>query len=216
MSTTTTQTTMSITRALASLKALDAKINRAISTTELIGVTKGLNSSCILINGSMDVEAKSKEIESGYKSIMDMIAQRESIKSKVMKSNATTEVKVGNLTMTVAEAIERKNSIEYKKTFLSQIKAQAIRAQQLFQSQQNELEAQVENAERAYAGKDRKIDASELETVTKPIINKNKPALLDPLDLLEKVKLLTSEVEDFLENVDYALSESNALTTIEI
>lgn len=212
----TEQKTISITRALASLKSLDSKIEKALSKIELITLTKGEENFKVLHKGSMTVEQKEKEIKENYQSLKDLITQRSLIKSKVMESNSKTKVKIGNQVMTVAEAIEQKNSISYKQTLLSHMKQQSTVTEHSYQLYQKELNTQIENAITAYAGKDRKISSEEVEVVTKPLKTKSNPEVLDPLNLNSLIKSLTTEVEDFLENVDYALSESNAITTIEL
>ena len=40
--------------------------------------------------------------------------------------------------------------------------------------------------------------------------------MIDPCKLSDKIKALEDEIEEFEANVDFALSESNALTQIEV
>ena len=49
---------------------------------------------------------------------MDLISRRNKIKSAIIMSNAKTVVEVAGKQMTVAEAIDKKSSIEYEKELL--------------------------------------------------------------------------------------------------
>lgn len=57
-------------------------------------------------------------MQASYDKVMGLISYRHKIKALVVQSNACTKVIVGKEEMTVAEAIERKQSIQYEKDLL--------------------------------------------------------------------------------------------------
>ena len=55
-----------------------------------------------------------------------------------------------------------------------------------------------------------------MEAITEVFLKNNPVELVDPLKIGEKIAALEEELSDFEENVDVALSEHNAICTIEI
>eukprot|EP00658_Telonema_sp_P-2_P050207 TRINITY_DN38256_c0_g1_i1.p2 TRINITY_DN38256_c0_g1~~TRINITY_DN38256_c0_g1_i1.p2 ORF type:complete len:110 (+),score=41.38 TRINITY_DN38256_c0_g1_i1:30-332(+) len=58
--------------------------------------------------------------------------------------------------------------------------------------------------------------AEDVEAITEVFVRQNTIALVDPLNLGEKIAEMEREIEDFEQNVDVCLSEHNAVTFIEI
>jgi hypothetical protein len=112
---------MSITRALVELKNLDSRINRAINSGIYIA---GAKKSSKKINNIFTREDFDKRAKADYQSAIDLIKRRKMIKSKVVESNAKTMVKINNVEMSVADAIERKDSIDYERALLSEMEKQ--------------------------------------------------------------------------------------------
>ena len=144
-----------------------------------------------------------------------MLAQRAKLKSAVVLSNATTQVEVGGVTMTVAEAIERKGSIELERNLLRHLATQLSRETTSVNHEQRLLDAKVETLLGQAVGKDRKVDAAELQAIRDAVEGNAKPELLDPLKVQEKIEALNKAIDDFTLDVDFALSEVNARTLIE-
>jgi hypothetical protein len=63
---------------------------------------------------------------------------------------------------------------------------------------------------------DRIQKESDYEKLSGPFREDNILNLVDPLRLKEKIDKLDLEIDTFLNDVDYALSESNAITKIEV
>src|SRR5690625_647698 len=110
---------MTITKALSELKLLDKRINRKIEDAVFISFKKGELGK--LPNG-LDEKEFGKNVEADYNSIADLIKRRNKIKASIVKSNAETVVNISGKDYTVAEAIERKNSIEYEIALLKKLK----------------------------------------------------------------------------------------------
>ena len=106
---------MTIHAALAELKKLDQRINRAIRNGRFVGTIKGQKWNEKVQNTVETREEFKVTAKAAFDSATDLIKRRNEIKRAITLSNATTKTKVGEKEMTVAEAIEMKTSIEYKK-----------------------------------------------------------------------------------------------------
>lgn len=200
---------ISVTRALAQLKTLNDRIQRASAEQFVTRVAGGKHSS------GEELTKITARIEANYQSVTDMLAQRAKLKSAVVLSNATTQVEVGGVTMTVAEAIERKGSIELERNLLRHLATQLSRETTSVNHEQRLLDAKVETLLGQAVGKDRKVDAAELQAIRDAVEGNAKPELLDPLKVQEKIEALNKAIDDFTLDVDFALSEVNARTLIE-
>lgn len=202
---------MSIHRALAELKLLDKRIIKSINESPLYCLPKKKDDEWI---GKDTLSEYNRKVESNFDSVISLIARREEIKSKIMYSNAITEVRVAGEEMTVAEAIERKNSIEYKEHLLDRIKKDLYLANNQIENENSELPDRLESFLKVTLGDN--PSAKEIETVSKMFMEKNGLILHDPINIENKIKTLEKEIDEFLMEVDFVLSESNSVTKISV
>lgn len=199
---------MSITQALAELKLLDKRINKALDHVTWADVkTK---------SHPVDTEAFAKTVRAEYQSFMDLVKRRDGIKRAVVLSNATSRVKIGAWEGTVAEAIEYKTSIGYKKRLLEEMQSQLYHANAKFQEQQEAVDARLEKLLHSELGKDVKTSPETITALTNSFRENNKVELVNPLDLTARVRELEDEIESFETNVDWVLSETNGKTLIAV
>lgn len=205
---------MSITQGLRELKLLDARINRAVVTGSYIGATKKSSDSV----GNVKRETFVSNVKANWQSVTDLIENRRLLKEAIVQSNANTKIEIGGKTYSVAQAIERKNSIVYEKALLDTMKQAYNTASNDVSKQNIRVDSQLDQMLEAYIGKDgdKKITEADLEVIIKPYREKNEWELIDPLDLLRKIEELGAEIDAFESNVDVALSMSNAVTFIEV
>lgn len=209
---------MTVHKALAELKTMDARIEKAIRDTTYVLAVKH---SAEKING-MTVSNFKDKMKSGYQKAMDLIARRDAMKRAVVLSNATTKVKVGDKEYTVAEAIEMKNhGMEFRNVMLRQMNSAYTSAQnELNRNSGETLEKKAEQyvlAVIAAQPKDSKmsVDSDAMKALRKTYIENNTYDLVDPLDVTKIMETLDAEINEFNAEVDAALSVSNALTIIE-
>ncbi len=201
---------LSVARALVELKTLDSRINKLIVNSNfIICKTKNKNYQY------NEVDFK-KMVESEYQSLNDLIIRRDSVKNAIVMSNSKTEVEIGGRKMTVSQAIEFKNTIQYKRTILDTMKRQRQSATIDSESHRQKVQQKIDDNIKIVCGKDTKPDASTIQTITESISKSDPIEVFDPLNLDKVIKDLETEIEDFSANVDYVLSESNALTQITI
>lgn len=203
---------MTITRGLAELKLLDKRINRTVNESVLAGFTVGKK----VMNGFTNVEEIEKRAKSDYQSIQDLIKRRNEIKSAIVVSNATTEVEIAGQKMTVAEAIERKTSIDYDKQLLAKLKQTYANIVNHVDRVNDDVKNRLDKQLEILYGKDGKNKASENEELTKVFKEDNEAKFIDPINLRDKIENLTAEIEDFESEVDFILSESNTITRIAV
>ncbi|QYC51561.1 hypothetical protein key_070 [Erwinia phage KEY] len=206
----------SVTRALATIKNLDAKIERAIPRLLVATCTVGTGNNLTLV-GTKATEAEfTADVIAAEKALTDMIDQRARIKAAVIKSNAATKVMIGTKEMTVAEAIESKKSVGYKVQMLANLRKQLVAVNTEFNRLNDAFQTKLDVAESQVTGRDKKSSKEEVDIATAGIKLRQTPAMLDPLGLSKYIDKLDAEVQDFLLNVDFALSEVNAKTDIEV
>lgn len=209
---------MTVTRALAELKLLDQRINKSIAGSGfLIDYTQNkTENGTKVLKSQMNVTEYEKRVKGNYQSIIDLIDRRNKIKSAILKSNAVTLVKIGEKEYTVVEAIDQKNAIDYKKTLLSTMKNNLISVLRDIEVTKTKVESQVETMLTQNLGSNKKANESDYDIIAKPLIEASELKLVDPLKLQDKIDSLDKEIDKFLTEVDFVLSESNARTEIEI
>ena len=162
---------ISITEALNELKLYDSKIMKAITNAKLVGAAKK-SADKVGVVTKEDFEERAK---ASYQSVTDLIANRNTLKSAIVKSNAVTEVTINGKTMTVAEAIERKNSIDYDETFLAEMKRQYASATDTVTKENKKVDNKVDELLATLIGKDssKEVNKDSQEAIEKPYRAKN-------------------------------------------
>lgn len=210
-----TTETLTIHKALAELKLLDDRIEKAINDGVYCIANKHSNSK---ING-IPVGDFTKVMQGGYDKASDLIKRRNAIKRAVVLSNASTKVSVGGTEYTVAEAIEMKNhGIELDTDLMNAMRRHYDAAQaKIKQENGKDLEDRADQYVIAiYGQKEGKTNSADIEKVKKDFLEANSYELLDPLKILDKIEELEKKIHNFTTEVDAALSVSNALTEITI
>jgi hypothetical protein len=205
---------ISITEALNELKLYDAKISKAIGSHKYVGAAK--KSSNLI--GVQTKEVYSDNAKAGYRSVVDLIANRNKLKSLIVKSNAITEVTISGKTMTVAEAIERKNSIQFEIDLLNTMKMQYASASSTVLNENKKVDNQIDKMLEGFTSKDsdKKLSKEDLSAISDPYRNANEFELIDPLKIFDEMLRLEAELDGFNSSVNTTLVLSNATTFIEV
>lgn len=206
---------MTVHKALAELKLLDDRIDKAIADGVYCVANKHSNDK---ING-VPLDEYTKTMQGRYDKASDLINRRKAIKRAVVLSNATTKVKIADVEYTVAEAIEMKNhGVDFDKTLMGAMKRHYDMAQICINEKNGKgLDERAEQYVVAiYGPKEGKTNTDEMDKVKNDFITANQYELVDPLHVLEKIEDLEKKINDFMTEVDSALSVSNALTEITI
>ena len=206
-------TKISITRAFSLKKTLVERFNKELANSKLIGVAVGKKMSDTYV--SYAPEDFEKQAVESFQSITDIAKILVEIRTKIDQSNFVTKVKIGGVEMTVLEAIRKKDEIAKKAALVVNLRGQLRVQRSLFEraiANNNSRVERIVSEQTASGVKDKNLE----ETVRENIDALYAVSFVDPLKLEEKIKELEKEVEDFTSEVDFALSESNSTTYIEI
>jgi len=210
-------TQLSITRALATIKSLNARINKLSKGQVIILPTAGTGEDLVIINNSGLTKEKAEAmIKSNWDELQNTIKVRDDIRSAVTQSNAVTKIEVGGKSYTVVQAIDAKKNLVDKKALLDQLKKNIISTNNQYQAQSTAHQKQLGQVRTEALANGKNHTEEALKVYTNPVDLRMAPGLVDPLSATELVAKLEDEISDFELNVDYALSESNALTKITI
>lgn len=203
-------TQISITRALAQKKALNDRIARATNAVFITTLVGGKHGS------GMSVDEATRTLQANLQSVQDLIVQRATLASAIVKSNAVATVVINNVTMTVAEAIERKGSIQLEQVLLNQLRTQQAQATQAVERTNVQVNQRLDQMLLGLTTKDRKVDEAEVAAIREPFLKGNEAKLLDANSLQAVIDKLQASIDGFVTEVDYALSEVNATTKINV
>jgi hypothetical protein len=199
---------ISITQALAELKLLRRRMDSALDGVAFVALKKKRD--------TLDVASFNTEAAAAYQSYMDLLARYNGLKAAIVQSNAVTEVTVAGVAYTVAAAVERKRTIEFEKQLLAVLRQQYKDVQELFEAHQRAEQLRVERLLQVELGKDSRTSVETVSTLTETFLAQNKAEILDPLGLADKIRKLSTSIEEFETTIDWVLSESNGRTLITV
>ena len=202
---------MTVTQALVELKTLDKRIVKIIEESGFISIYQPNIS-------QFKVYDRETEIKASFAKVKDLMARRDALKAALVKSNAVTNVQVGGKTYTVAEAIDAKqHAMTFRMRLLSRMADQLKASTDNFNRISFNVEkAAADIATKVAGGSSSEQAGSEIYKSTyEGYISANKPSMVDPLNLTETITKMSDEADEFMTNVDTALSVVNATTIIE-
>lgn len=203
---------MTIHRGLSELKLIDAKIEKQINEV----LPSGIYQKGKLIEGYVKEEDFEKNAKSKFDSVNDLISRKTKIKSAIVDANGKTQVKIGEKEMSIADAINFKGVLKFKKKLIETLKAKHRQAIGALNKNNEMVNANVQRILEATFGKENvKVGDKDVDAVRKPYLEANEFHLFDPLKVDETVEKLEKEVSEFEAEVDAVLSEINAVTIIE-
>lgn len=202
---------LTLTRALAELKLLDSKISKAIQ--ELKSVSYSVN------NIVPEFRVTSDEFKANYnsqmQSIQDLRNNKVILKNALMKANAETKVTIGGKEYTILEALNRKTDISTESLLVQTMKKQLSASIANVNSINNSIESNIENTIRSKSASSGNQSKDYIQTV-RDSYKPQMPELVNA-DVVEKlIKDKEEEISEFIAEVDYALSEINAITKIKV
>lgn len=210
-----TKETMTVHKALAELKTMDSRIEKAIRESTWVVANKKCNTK---IEG-VSVKEWADSVASNFRRVNDLIRRREAIKRAVVNSNAVTKVLVAGVEFTVAEAIEYKNNGTKNWSLFAKTIANDLGRARMLADRANgdELERRADEHVKVMVGSsDMKGATAEVQRVREAFVEAQTVELVDPICAEEVIRGLENQVTTFLTEVDAALSVSNAITTIEV
>lgn len=203
---------MSIQEGLNELNTLEKRIQKSLSKRLRFGAVVIGNKTVNGYNNNKDFE---DDVQSTYDSIRALINRRTLIKRAIVKKNAEVPVTIGKETMTLAEAIERKNSIQYEEHLLHEMEKQyTFLMNDLGEKKEyyrEKLDKHLENT----LGKDQKDKMKENNPYLDFFKEENEPLFIDPINLKKEIDKLDDSISTFKEKVDNVLTAANVKNDIE-
>lgn len=204
---------MSVARALVTLKRLNDRIYKC-GENKFVATCVGQKP----VTGFASNDEFKKEAKANLDQAFSLIERRNAIKTAIVASNAITNVVVNGKTMTVAEAIERKVSIEYEKSLLFILRDQYNDSQSVVEAYNKAIMEQLDKNLQAVYGKEgsQRVKEEDYQAIAKPFLEQREYKIIHPDNLLKLMKDLEESIEGFMTEVDSVLTEANARTDIEI
>lgn len=168
------------------------------------------------ISGFRDIKAFRDSALSAAQGVSALMRNYAALKGAIVQSNAITQVTIGKETMTVAAAIERKTSIEQEQNLLALWTSQLNTAKRQVEQANAQVAAQAEKQAIAFFTNSADKTSAEYTKFVDDYVRLNSAQIIDPLGLEELVKQLGQNIEDFLANVDLALTSSNVRTMVTV
>ena len=206
---------VTITRALSKIKILTDIINNDIKNNTFI--TTVPNS----MLGSEEHANLVKSLTSSHTSLEDKIKEIVKLKRLIAESNLTSYLEVSGKRVSVTEALAMKETMEFYSRFLVTLRKQNTRsAEEVNHTNMRISQAIAGNTSDISSNSDIKnedlekrlaLNAKQLqESMGIKVVSATKET---PEQLIESIK---DYYNDFVSEIDYLLSEHNAVTTIEL
>jgi hypothetical protein len=202
---------LTLTRALVELKLYDSKITKAIN--DLSPVSYSLNN--IVIEHRKTKEEFVSDYKSSIQKISDLRNNKTILKNALMKANAETKVNILEKEYTILEAINRKNDINVEKAIVKKLKSSLNEAQAKTNQIKDNVEADIERTINSKSGSSGNQSKDYVETIRNSY-NSRMPELINDKDVEKLIIEKEEEIDNFLAEVDFVLSETNALTKIKV
>lgn len=193
---------ITITRALVELKTLQSRIDKAMA-------------GCCFITYAVRGEEKQTVTPDRLQKIRDLMDYRNRLKAAIVTANANTVVKINADEYTVAEAIDRKNSIDNEKKLLQEMRRQFASVTQRVENHNTQVDRGLEQLLKTEFSKDNvKSNVENIQTISESYLKVNRATIVDPLKLEKTIERMEESITNFEKEVDLVLSESNATTRI--
>lgn len=206
---------MTLTRILTELKNIKAKFEDGI--TRFTPVTYKVGNK--LATQGVSEEDFIKNAEAAYNSVTDLTNYRYKLKRALNRANATTMVKIANMEpMTIAEAIDYKEVLAYKRTLLNHLRREYDKVTRKMESVAADNDTKLNQMVNTMLGKDNSVTTKEsiLKNLSEQFGLTNKVSIVDPCGVLKLIDTLSKEINDFEADVDASLSEINGKTEVVI
>ena len=201
--------TISLNRAIGEKKILIDRIEGLTYrlTAVMIGKENGSK-----VKGIEQAELE-KTIKADWQQLQDLIEEKGKLEDAIIEANAATKITVNGTEYSIAQALLKKKSIQSKQDILDTLKRQLAAARD--KVDQTNQRAEAEAIQSIGATTAAKGDLAANQKAAFDLVYKQKSEhLIDPLNVASLIKVLEEEVLNFGKELDFALTDINALTKI--
>lgn len=204
---------LTLTRALSELKLLQKRYEKEVYALNLIAVKQG--SKLRRPNSGIGLNDFEQSAVSSLQSVKSLYERIILIKTKIDEANATTVVNVAGKDMTIQQAIVEKKYILLKEELLEKLRGLKSSVNHDLEKADSEVRSSAESLRNSLAQSGNKKN-EDIDDMVNKLIKSEEASLVDPCSLDKEITTLERYIEDFKSNVDFALSEVNSKTEIEI
>lgn len=198
---------MSLHRIIAEIKSIEAKLAALPSTPFVYQALAD------------DVKEHAQHIaksQSDFDTYQSLIANLATLKSARNKANSTVEITIAGTKMTIDEALAKKAALPHKQALIRSLQNQFTNGQRAIDASTTQIEARIaQQLANMFTGT-RKATDDEVKVIRDSVERAQKIKLLFAAGLKEQLDKLIKEVDGFTTEVDYVLSEANALNTVQV
>ena len=213
---------ITIHRALSQLKTTQARIEDKFEKDIYVSSTIGKTN----MAEGRPVDAVKREILANFDSMQQLLKNYQTLKLAIIRSNSgiteeSTNIKTGmveGMELTVAEAIAiQKYVLPLESQFVRRLENQLNNAKRTIEMTNSQANTEITSVLEALSNKDSKnLDPSQVNTITEAYQQNKFRQLDDPLDLADKIRKLRDKLDALSVGVDAFLSESNAISHINV
>ena len=213
---------ITIHRALSQLKTTQARIEDKFEKDIYVSSTIGKTN----MAEGRPVDAVKREILANFDSMQQLLKNYQTLKLAIIRSNSgiteeSTNIKTGmveGMELTVAEAIAiQKYVLPLESQFVRRLENQLNNAKRTIEMTNSQANTEITSVLEALYNKDSKnLDPSQVNTITEAYQQNKFRQLVDPLDLADKIRKLRDKLDALSVGVDAFLSESNAISHINV
>jgi hypothetical protein len=196
--------TTTVTRGLSELNTIKKRLSKLTAGTTFLSVKVG----------GRAWRDHLHETKSNWQAINDLLTRYEVLKFAIITSNATTLVKIGDRSYTVAEAIAMKEVLQQKKSLLDKMRQSRQSIDYTVEQHGQTIRGKLDRLLELNFKREQKTDESDIKTISDAYLKNNAITVVDPLGLDQEISRLDEEIDSFTKEVDFALSESNAVTRL--
>lgn len=209
--------TYSITRALVELKRLDARILQAIASGTFTAVQVGKGAGAKVAGSHKTVHQAGVDANASFQQVDKLIKNRAELKAAIVASNAVTKVEVGGVSMSVAEAIDLKATLPLRKQYLAGVRTQLVKANTTVEQLNAKLEADIKTSNDALLGGQKEMkDTALADQIAEKQREQREASVIGKAIVEDKMQKIEESILDIETELDFVLSESNALTMITV
>ncbi|MBR4174973.1 MAG: hypothetical protein IKR56_06505 [Lachnospiraceae bacterium] len=215
---------MLVTQALDERDLLVKKINDKIEKANFVDTIKPNEEK--VYDARVSREEFSKDAQSAYQQIRDLIDRFQKIDAAIVASNANTMISTSYGDFTVAGAISLRSRLKGEGAYKSQadfdlmlqVKMNSDFHKKLSTAEfkNKQLQSTAEEMRLSILGKDTKVKDEKPLEVVDAYVRENTTELVDPLDVQKKTAELQEKRDALMTELDTQIKVSNATTFIEI
>lgn len=206
---------MTVYKALCELKTLNARLVKEIGDAKLCALYKCASGKV----AGVPVQEFEGRAKADFDKIKALSNRRNAIKRAVILSNASTLIRVNGEDITVAEAIDMKNNaFTFMEALYNAAKAEYNKAVKAYEKETGpDFVKRTDEYLKALFGKEgTQVNSDAVTKSREAYILANAHAVSDPLKIMKKIEDFENLKASVLDEIDSAISVSNATTYIQI